>query len=287
MSAPPAAPKSVNWTTGMLLTPDHFRTQDAYVDASVAWVLRYCVSGSGLVGGGVRVGEAERGLARFDPRLQVSDDGETVRVAVLEARGITPSGDPVDVGGRDVARGEFRKADLAGATELLVHLVREEGKEEDDGSVGGDPANPARAALLKPRFRVALGAGADVAARAVVVGRLRRASETLAFEPDGRFIPPCATVMAHSEMYAGWSATQTEVVRLAGQFAELHRAVARYAAQVGQRGVDTRDDREILAFVERAVLALDECAYETLDPALPPEHLFRHVERAARRVAVA
>lgn len=283
----PAAPKSVNWTTGMLLTPDHFRIQDSYVDDSVGWLLRYCVGGSGLVGGGVRLDESERGLAKFHPRLEVSDDGEVVRVAVVEARGVTPAGDVVDVGGGDAVRGEFRKDALAGADELLVHLVCERGREEDPASVGADTANPNQAALLRARYRVALGADADVAARAVVVGKLRRASGTLAFEPDGRFIPPCATTLAHSEMYAGWSSVQNETVQLAGQFAELHRVVARYAEQVESRGVDTRDDREILAFVERAVLALDGCAYETLDPAIPPERLFREVERAARRIAIA
>lgn len=281
------APRSVNWTTGMLLTPEHFQLQDAYVDGSVGWVLRYCVPACGLVGGGVRLDESQRGLSRFDPRLEVSDDGETVRVAVVEARGITPAGEPVDVGGGSAVRGEFRKADLAGATELLVHLVRDEGKEPDAETIGKDTANPDQAALLRPRIRVSLGAPADVAPRSLVVGRIRRAAATLAFEPDGRFIPPCASVLAHSELYAEWAALHGDVVALAGGYAELHRTVARYAERVAQRGVDTAADREILAFVERAVLALDGCAYETLDPALPPEHLFREVERAARRVAIA
>jgi predicted component of type VI protein secretion system len=193
----------------------------------------------------------------------------------------------VEVGGGAVVRGEFRKADLAGSSELLVYLVREPGKEPDEGTVGADAANPNQAALLRARYRVSLGADADAAARALVVGRVRRASETLAFEPDGRFIPPCATVMAHSELYAGWAALHGEVVALAGVYAELHRTVARYAERVGERGVDTAADREILAFIERAVLALDGCAYETADPAIPPAHLFREVERAARRVAIA
>lgn len=281
------APRSVNWTTGMLLTPEHFRLQDAYVDASVGWVLRHCVAAAGLVGGGVRLVPAQRGLARFDPRVEVADDGETVRVAVVEARGITPSGEPVEVGGGDVVRGEFRKPDLAGATELLVHVVRDEGKEPDDDSVGADAANPDQPALLRPRWRVSLGAPADVAPRALVVGRIRRTSQALAFEADGGFIPPCASVMAHSEMYSGWASLHGEVVALAGEYAELHRTVARYAERVAQRGVDTVGDREILAFVERAVLALDGCAYATLDPAQAPGHLFREVERAARRVAIA
>ncbi|WP_420127644.1 type VI secretion system baseplate subunit TssK [Longimicrobium sp.] len=287
MTPRPPAPRSVNWTTGMLLTPDHFRIQDAYADALVGWVLRYCVPGTGLVGGGVRLGDTERGLAGHDPRLQVTDDGETVRVAVLEARGITPAGEFVEVGGGDAARGEFRKADLAGLTDVLVYLVRGAEKEEDPASIGADAANPTQAALRRASYRVALGADGDAAAHALAVGRLRRASETLAFEPDARFIPPCATVLAHSELYAGWAGLHNEVVQLAGRYAELHRSIAWYAEQVAQRGVDAHDDREVLAFVERVVLALDGCAYETLDPAIPPDQLFREVERAGRRIAVA
>ncbi|HEX2207626.1 MAG TPA: type VI secretion system baseplate subunit TssK [Longimicrobium sp.] len=287
MTPRPPAPRSVNWTTGMLLTPDHFRVQDAYADALTGWVLRYCVPGTGLVGGGVRLGDLERGLAGHDPQVKPADDGETVRVSVLQARGITPAGDFVEIGGGDVAPGEFRKADLAGLTEVLVYVVREAEKEEDPASVGGDPANPTQAALRRARYRVALGADGEAAAHALAVGRLRRASETLAFEADGRYIPPCATVLAHSELYAGWSALHNEVVQLAGRYAELHRAIAWYAEQVAQRGVDAHDDREVMAFVERVVLALDGCAYETLDPAIPPDQLFREVERAGRRTAVA
>lgn len=287
MTPSPSAPRSVNWSTGMLLTPDHFRIQDAYAQGLVGWVLRHCVPGAGLVGGGVRLGETERGLAGHDPRVQVADDGETVRVAVMQARGITPAGEPVEVGGGDALRGEFRKADLAGLTEVVVHVIREAGGEEDPASVGMDPANPTQAALRRPACRVALGADGDAALHALSVGRLRRAAATLAFEVDARFIPPCATVLAHSELYAGWLRLHNDVVQLAGRFAELHRAVAWFAEQVSQRGVDARDDREVLAFVERAVLALDGCAYETLDPAMPPAQLFREVERAGRRIAVA
>lgn len=283
----PSAPRSVNWTTGMLLTPEHFQAQDAYVDGSVGWLLRYCVAGAGLVGGGVRLDDAERGVAAHDPQVDVSDDGETVRVAVSAARGITAAGEAVELGGGHVARGEFRRGALDGVHEVWIYVVREGGKEADPASEGADLANPNQASLLRPRYRVELGAGADVAQHALAVGRLRRAAETLAFERDGRAIPPCATVLAHSEMYAGWVSVRNEVVRLAGAYAELHRAAARFAAQVEARGIETRDDREILAFVERTVLALDGCAYAILDPAIPPDHLFREVERAARRVAIA
>lgn len=282
----PSAPRSVNWTTGMLLTPEHFQAQDAYVDASVGWLLRYCVGGAGLVGGGVRLGDAERGMAAHDPRVEVADDGEIVRVAVSAARGITPAGKPVELGDGHVARGEFRRGALEGVQEVWIYVVREGSREQDPASEKADLSNPNQAMLLRPSYRVELGAGADVEPHAVAVGRLRRASATLAFELDGRVIPPCVTVLAHSEMHAGWLSLRNEVVRLAGSYAELHRAAARFATHLESRAIDTRDDREILAFVERTVLALDGCAYAILDPSIPPGLLFGEVERAARRVAI-
>src|SRR5687767_13162581 len=216
----------------MLLTPEQFLRQESYIDDLFGWLLRYCVAGTGLVGGGVRVDAAVRGVDRFDPRVEVQDDGVTVRAAVLQARGITPQGEPVEITDQNIARGEFRKADLAGLNELLVFVQRSGGKEEDAASVGLDPANPNQAALRRPRYRVHLGAEADQLAASLAVAQIRRASQTLSFELDGQFIPPCATVLAHSALYSSWLGLQAEVLQLAGQFAELHRTVARYADQI-------------------------------------------------------
>ena len=79
--------KSVNWTTGMLLTPEHFRMQDRYIDSAVGWVLRNCLTAAGLVGGGVRLEAAQRGLGVHDPKIDVQDDGTAVSVSVRQARG--------------------------------------------------------------------------------------------------------------------------------------------------------------------------------------------------------
>jgi hypothetical protein len=266
----------------MLLTPLHFERQDEFVERSFAWLLRYCIPGSGLVGGGAR---AESGA--FDPHVEVSDDGDSVRVAVVQARGITPAGDAVEVDRGCIVHGEFSRQDLVGATALLVCLHVTGEREPDPASIGTDAANPSQAAARRPRLRLLLGAGADEAVRSLVVGRLHRAAETLHFQMDGAFIPACASVAAHSALYAAWSRVHAEVAHLSGRYAELHRMAARYADQVARRGVDTRADLEVLAFVERAVLALDACAYETMDPALAPARFFEEIERAGRRVALA
>jgi hypothetical protein len=287
VSDPTTGLRSVNWMTGMLLTPDHFLRQDGYIDESLGWVLRHCVAGAGLVGGGVRIESGRRGLAGFDPKVEVSDDGTTVRVSVLQARGITPNGELVDIAGGDAIHAEFPKGGLAGASDLLVYVVRTNEREEDPESVGSDPFNPDQAALRRARYRIVLGADADVTPHAVVVGQIRRASETLGFELDGHFVPACATILAHSALYAAWTRLQSEIKLLAGQFAELHRTVGRYVDQIERRGVDVRSDRDTLAFIERAVLALDNAAYDTLDPAMPPYRFFQQIDRAGRRIALA
>ena len=278
---------SVNWTTGMLLTPDHFRRQDGFVEESFGWLLRYCTPGSGLVGGGVRMDGAQRVLGAFDPHVEVSDDGATVRVSVAQARGITPAGEAVEVHRGCVVRGDFPRSELPGATELLVHLHVTGEREADPESIGRDPANPNQAAARRPRLRLLLGAEADDAVRSLVVARIRRAAETLHFEVDGTFIPACVSVAAHSALHSAWARIHAEVVHLSGRFAQLHRMAARYVDQVARRGVDTRTDLDILAFVERAVLALDGCAYETMDPALAPARFFQEIDRAGRRAALA
>ena len=279
--------RSVNWTSGMLLTPEHFGAQDRYIDDTFGWLLRHCVASTGLVGGGLRVAPHERGLGAHDPKLELSDDGRTVAVTVLQARGVTASGGPVEIAPVTAVRGEVPKGELAGAKELFVYVLRSGEREEDPQSVGADPANPTMPAFRRPRYEVRFGVPADRLADALVVARIRRASESLSFERDSQFIPACATMLAHSELFAGWSRLQSDLGLLTGQFGELHRAVARYAEQVARRGVDARGDADVLAFTERAVLALDHCASETADPAIDPARCFEQVERLGRRVALA
>lgn len=282
-----SAPRSVHWLTGMLLTPQHFERQDEFVVASAGWALRYVQSGVGLVGGGLRTNAETTDLSRFDPRLEVSDDGETVRVALVFARGVTPGGDVVDVGEAEMVSAAVPRDMLAGVSEVPVSVVCLDGREGDPATVGLDSANPHQAALRRARYRLALGAGPESYARALVVGRVRRMSETLGFDRDSRYIPPCAAVLAHSRLYAEWARLRDGVVQLADRYGELHKAVAAYAARLAERGVDVRGDLDTLAFVERAVLALDECAYALADPARAPGPVFRDVERMGRRVALA
>lgn len=279
--------RSVNWTTGMLLTPEHFLRQDRYIEEQVAWLLRYCIPVSGLVGGGVRLDTVEQGLAKFDPKVELHNEGDSLRITVLRARGITPNGELVEIDESRVAHTEINRGDLAGVSELLVYVVRRAEKEPDPDSLGADGANPNQAALSRIRYEVRLGITADLSAVSMAVGRVRRASETLGFELDGQYIPPCASLLAHSALYHAATRLQSEIRLLVNEFQLVHEKAGHFAERTAARGVDVRSDLDIRAFVERAVLALETAAYETADLTIPPQRFFQQVERASRLVALA
>jgi len=66
----------------MLLSPDHFLRQETYVDSALLWMVRYATDAYGLVGGGPRVPDSERGAIRHDPVVLLEDETDAVRVAV-------------------------------------------------------------------------------------------------------------------------------------------------------------------------------------------------------------
>ena len=279
--------KRVNWTTGMLLTTEHFRRSDAYSIEIFEWLLRYTATSAGLVGGGPRLNRSERGQEAFDPQLDVYDDGEHVHLAVMQARGVTANGGLVETGPPRVVSREIPKSQLVGQNELVVYLVRTGGDSEDMESVGTDEANPLQAAWVQDSLQLELAVRADVIDDALAVGRIRRVAETQSFERDAMFIPACATMMAHSALFGGWRRLQDELRLLASGFGELHRMVAQFVDQLSRRGLDTRFDQNVSAFIERAVLALDGAVYETMDPGASPATVFQRIDRASRQIALA
>ena len=103
---------------GDVLTPEHFLQQDRHNEELVVWLLRYCVPVSGLVGGGVRLDAVEQGLAKLDPKVDLVNDGDRLRVSVLRARAITPSGELIDVDESRPIEVQVNRSDLAGISDL-------------------------------------------------------------------------------------------------------------------------------------------------------------------------
>lgn len=276
---------SVNWEHGMLLTPDHFLRQERYFDAGLLWTLRYATSGFGLVGGGPRLAEAERGAVRHDPVISVDEDEESLNIAVTQCRAITPAGCIVEISPDHPVTHRFPRADLEGLTETGIYIVCDpERKEITDGPV--DEFNPQMMTERLLAYRLAVRLSAQEAPYAVAVSRLRRQKYGSGFEKDSGYIPPCTTITSLSELTSAWRKIVDAVDLLTERYTELHRAMREFLVLFSERGIDTEVDTETLTFVDRMVVALQNCAYELLDPLQPPQRFFGNLRRFLHGAAV-
>src|SRR5262249_13918044 len=191
--------RSVNWSQGMFLTPDHFLRQERYVDSLFLWLLRYSLGSFGVVGGGPRVDPAERGAPRFDPVVEIDDSGDVLKVTVTQCRGITPGGILVDVQPSRPLNASFPKRELEGATDVGVYVVAKPHDKEVDDSLE-DPVNPQMQLGRRFRYTIRLDVQADEAPASLILTRLRRAEQGLRFERALNFIPPCAFMLGHSSL---------------------------------------------------------------------------------------
>src|SRR5262245_16253685 len=125
----------------MFVTPDHFLRQERYFDSAVLWMLRYCTGVYGLTGAGPRVEPGERGASKHDPIVDVYEDEDSIKVTVTQCRGVTASGDIIDIDPPHSVSQSFSKQRLEGHKELGVYVTcQPHDKElEDDFE---DPANP-------------------------------------------------------------------------------------------------------------------------------------------------
>ncbi len=276
---------SVNWEHGMLLTPDHFLRQERYFDSALLWAVRYCTSAFGLVGGGARLPEAERGAVRHDPIVTLEEDDQALSVAVTQCRGLTPAGCIIDIDPQHPVRRAFPKPDLEGIAESPIYVIYDPAeKEVADGQV--DELNPQMKTERRPSYRIALRVHADSIPYAVSVARLRRASYGAGYEKDAQYIPACTSLVGHSELAAGWRKILDEGATLAERYTALYRAMREYLALFTERGIETDLDRDNLEFVGRMVVALQTAIYESLDPVQTPDRFFSRLRQFFHSSAV-
>src|SRR5215475_8331946 len=145
---------SVNWQHGMLLSPQHFVRQEEYIDALVLWTLRYMSPAYGLVGGGPRLLESERGAVRHDPIVILDEDEETIGISITQARGITPDGRIIEIQPDHPLNQRFAKSGLAGVAESNVYVVCADQKDVVDGKE--DEFNPQMKTERRPAYRISL-----------------------------------------------------------------------------------------------------------------------------------
>ena len=281
----PLTLRSVNWEHGMLLTPDHFLRQEAYLEALSGWGMHYLAPASGLVGSGIRVPESEMGTVRNDPEVSLAETATHLDISVKRARGVTPAGTIVDVETVGAVSTHFPKEQMAGVAEALVYVVCDPALREKIDGVA-DSFNPQMRTERVASYRVGLAVTAAERAQSLIVGRIRRPATGMQFEADPTFIPPCFALAAHSELIAGTRRILDAVNRLAAGYTELHRAMREFMVLFTERGIDTEMDKDSMSFAERMVLELQDTAYQLLDRTQPPERFFGRVRRMIHSAAI-
>jgi hypothetical protein len=277
--------RSVNWEHGMFVTPEHFLRQERYIDSLGIWVLRNCTDLYGLVGGGPRQTPAERGAAKYDPIIDIYEDDDALRVTVSQCRGLSPEGDIIEIEPAHPVNVSVPKTQLDGVRELGIYVTsRPHEKSADDEFE--DEANPQMRSSRRRTFEVKLDVAAAAAGHSLLLARLTRSESGLHFERSAEFIPPCATLSAHSELIRAWRQITERVSHLADRYTELHRAIGEYMNLAIEREIGTREDAETLSFVGRMVAGLEDCAYQILDPLQTPYRFFHQMYRLIRSAAV-
>src|ERR1700682_1123766 len=191
--------RSVNWSQGMFLTPDHFLRQERYFDSALLWAIRYATATAGLVGGGPRVNPSERGAALFDPIVDVDDSGDALKIAVTQCRGMTAGGAVVEVEPSHGLTASFPKRELEGVLELGVFVLARPHDKVPDEAIE-DAINPQLQTGQRFRYRISLDPSADERLWSLMLIRLRRAEKGLHFEKVPGFIPPCAFMISQSDL---------------------------------------------------------------------------------------
>jgi hypothetical protein len=276
--------KSVNWEHGMLLTPDHFLRQEQYLESLLFWNIGYLTTGSGLVGGGVRLPASDLGAVRHDPTVVLDENPDALSLSISKCRGLTPSGLIVEVEEGSVLSERFAKEQLAGVAEAVVYVVCDVAeKQKVDGTP--DAFNPQMRTERMFSYRITLDVTAAERENAVAVARLRRPSAGMHYEKDPLYLPACLSLSAHSELTAGWRKISESVNNLAAGYAELHRAMREFMVLFTERGIETEVDRDSLNFAERMVMSLQETAYQVLDRTQSPEVFFGSIRKLLHQAA--
>lgn len=276
---------SVNWEHGMLLTPDHFLRQERYTDSVLLWMLRFAASNYGLIGGGPRLDESERGAVRHDPAMVVHDEGESLSISVTQCRGLTPAGCVIEVEPEYALQCRVSKADLTGTGTILIYVTSQpHEKLVVDGQV--DEYNPQMKTERRMAYRVQLEPEAASIPLSIAIGRLRRQQQGSRFEKDPSFIPACSTMSAFSELFAAWRSISEGVAQLANRLYDLHRAMRDFLVLFAERDIDTAADAEVMIFVDRMVAIVTDCQYRILDPTQSPQSFFNALRQLFRTAAI-
>lgn len=269
----------------MLLTPDHFLRQERYIESALLWLLRYATNVYGLVGGGPRVPDAERGAVRHDPIVVVEQDAGSIRIAVTQCRGLTPAGSIIEIDPQHPLQSTVARSELEGVAESPIYIVS---KPHEKVVIDGDEDqfNPQMRTERRPAYRISLKPSAEDTSNSIVIARLRRERYGAGYERDSEFIPACTSLASYSELIAAWRKIVENVNLLSERYTALHQAMREFLVLFAERGIETAVDVETMRFVDRMVTALQDCSFDTLDPVQPPQKFFIALRRFFHTAAV-
>lgn len=276
--------KRVNWQHGMLLAPDHLLQQERYFESCMQWYARYCSTASGILGRGLR-NPAELASPSQDPVLSIQQDDRTLKISVRQLRAVAESGQIFEIDESNTASGEFALHSLEGQQQVDVYVTTDASEVKAAGEP--DAINPDVLPYRIQQFRVELNLDERSPYESrILVTRLRRAERKEKFEQVMGFIPPCASVTAHSEMARAWRSMLDAITSMTELYIELHRSIVEYVVLCENKGIELREDLETMDFVSRMVVALEHCIYEILDPSTAPARFMQEVYRVVRSAAV-
>src|SRR5262249_37045698 len=150
-----------------------------------------------------------------------------------------------------------------------------------------DPANPEMKSGRRRRYELKLDVTAEEAGHSLLLDQLVKSERGLGYKRRSGFIPPCTTMVSHSELSQWGRKLSEEVGDLADRYAELNRAVWEYIQLAEDRpDVETQEDKEIFGFSARMVDLLEFCASHVLDPLQSPLSFFRQIDRTVRSAAL-
>lgn len=276
---------SVNWTQGMLLTPEHFLRQERYIDSSLLWTLRYATSGHGLVGAGARAEAADRGAGKFDPAIAIDDNGAEIKITVNECRALTPSGGIIEISPSRPIHQTFPKSQFEGRETIGVYIVCEPNEKFVEDS-GEDQANPQVKSTRRRLCRVQVDVAATQAPHSVQICKLEKVEGALRFERMAGFIPICTSLVGHSELKRAWERLRDSIMTLSDRYLRLNKAIVDYITVASENNLPTTTDIETLQFVGRMTTALEAGAYEAIDGLQSPQRFFQQMFRLVRCASV-
>lgn len=238
---------SVNWQDGMLITQQHLREQERYLEQVAQWHAMKPGDNYGLIR------KSHSGRSALSLNLSVS--GNRLRVQVDTCQALTPDGHYIEIGNtfRDVVRGE---AEIS-KTVVPVFIGVEAGAKKAVGDP--DPSEDVpRVPYLLNRYSVHLGGPPNLPEGCYVqVAELTINGSEVA--PTPGYFPPCLTIYADDRLSETASDLRNRVENLLSLSTRAFRAITASGSLSGEStGLQVAFKDTISAFVHHLAATLDD-----------------------------